>query len=103
MVGRKVSVNIGVRVAGKGVTPGSNVGGIAVGPSVFRAKGSREAVGEGKRVTVGSTVFDGPTVGVFRKDKSTGRAEHPVMMMARRRVTVFFMVPQILCWDYCIN
>ena len=109
IVGRNVAVVVGVRVGGLGVTPGSSVGGISVGPSVFIANGSRVGVADGNNVTVGAVVFVGAAVAVFRNDKSTsGKAEHPVMMIARRRDTIFFtfmlcMVPQNVCWDYCIN
>jgi hypothetical protein len=108
MVGRNVAVKVGVRVGGTGETPGSNVGGISVGPSVFKANGSRVGVDEGKLVTVGRGVSVGPTVAGVRKERSMGRAEHPVMMRARRSDKVFFtivlyMVPQKNYWDYCIN
>lgn len=103
MVGRKVAVGGGVRVGNFGVTPGSNVADISVGPSVFSANGSRVAVDVGKRVTVGATVSVGPAVAGVRKDRSAGKAEHPVMMMASRIDNVFFMVPQKFYWDYCIN
>jgi hypothetical protein len=49
----------------------------------------------GNFVTVGAVVFVGPTVGVFKNDRSNGRAEHPVMIRARRRDTVFFTI--VLC------
>ena len=103
MVGRNVAVGGGVRVGNFGVTPGSKVAGISVGPSVFNANGSRVAVDVGKRVTVGATVSMGPAVAGVRKERSTGKAEHPVMMMASRIDNVFFMVPQKFYWDYCIN
>ena len=105
IVGRKVAVVVGVRVNGLGVTPGSSVGGISVGPSVFIENGSRVGVAVGNSVTVGATVFVGAAVAVFRNDRSTsGRAEHPVSMIARRiDMVLFTLVPQNLCWDYCIN
>jgi len=104
IVGRKVAVIVGVRVGGFGETPGSSVGGISVGPSVFMANGSRVAVDVGKLVTVGAIVFVGPVVGVSKIERSTAsKAEHPVIIKARRSDKVFFMVPQKMYWDYCIN
>ena len=104
-MGRNVAVVVGVRVNGLGVTPGSSVGGISVGASVFIENGSRVGVAVGKSVTVGAAVFVGAAVAVFRNDRSTsGKAEHPVSMMARRMDMVLFtLVPQNLCSDYCIN
>jgi hypothetical protein len=104
IVGREVPVDVGVRVGGWVETPGSSVSGISVGPSVFRAKGSRVAVEVGNFVTVGAIVFVGPTVAVFKNDRSKGRAEHPVIIRARNRDRICFtLVPQKICWDYCIN
>jgi len=103
MVGRNVAVRVGVRVEGTCVTEGSSVGGISVGPSVFMANGSRVGVDVGNLVTVGTSVSVGPAVAGVRNERSTGRAEQPVMMNARKSDIVLFMVPQKIYWDYCIN
>ena len=95
IVGRSVGKGDGVRVAGDCVNPGSSVEGISVGASVFRVKGSRVEVGEGMSVTVGMGVSDGPTVGVNKKERSSGTAEHPVIAMARRMMMTFFII--VLC------
>jgi hypothetical protein len=47
------------------------------------------------KVTVGSGVFVEADVGVFKKERSKGIAEHPVMAMERIMNTVFFTI--VLC------
>ena len=93
MVGRAVVVSVGVRVGGGGETPGSSVGGTSVGAGVLMANRSRV----GMRVTVGCGVSVGTGVAGVRKDRSEGNAEHPVRMIARRMMTVFFA--GVLCMD----
>ena len=92
MVFRKVGIGLAVRVGVGGVTEGSYVGRISVGPSVLTANGSRVEVGEGKRVTVGCGVNVGSGVDGVRKDRSSGSAEQAVMSTVRNNVTIFFMI-----------
>ena len=88
MVERGVGVKGGVRVGRARGVSGFSVG---VASSVLMANRSGVFVAFIK-VTVGSGEFVGTGVGVFKKERSTGNAEHPVITMARMMNTVFFTI-----------
>ena len=88
MVERGVEVKVGVRVGRANGVSGFNV---AVVSSVLMANRSGVFV-VFINVTVGSGEFVGAGVGVFKKERSSGMAEHPAITMARIMNTVFFTI-----------